>query len=146
VIDVAFAALNRLQAHCGAQFLRIGALAEVEASDALARIVPAAYVLPQDEVAAPAEGLATNVQQHDGRFSVLYFVRHAGDASGARAVDSLTPLREAVAVALVGWVPPQCVTTVQFVRGALEDFVDGTTVWRDEFTTRRIVDRTISTV
>ncbi len=144
MIDLVLAVRQRISDQAGALFTRVGAVAEFEAIAALPRSTPCAFVLPVSERALPSDVIGAQFQLHDCDLQVTYITRHAGDASGAAAADALTPLRQAVAAAIVGWNPPDCVGRIQFVQGSLVEFIDNATVWQDDFTVQRRVQRPIS--
>jgi hypothetical protein len=144
VIDVTLAACDRLAGALSSRFAVIGNVADFEAIAGLPRALPAAYVLPLIETAGPQTAMGESVQEHECTFGVTIVVRHAGDASGARAVNALGPLRDAVSGVLTGWQPPDCMSLVAFVSGQLVDFQDGATIWRDDFAVKRLVRRTAS--
>lgn len=148
MIDVAFAARDRVHVQCADLFKAVGTLAEVEALENIARVAPAAYIVPEEVrvIETASGGLDADVQTHQLQFGVLLITRHAGDASGARAADALGPLREAVAAALCGWMPTGCSVQVRFARGELNACAEGTTMWLDHFTVERIVERPIVTI
>ena len=146
MIDVTFAACQRLIDEARASFKFIGNVADYEAVSGLPRSLPCAYVLPVSESAGQNAMLGSSLQQHSCTLAVIIIVRHSGDASGARAVGSLHELREAAQAALVNWTPQGLAGNVTcsplaFAGGELLEFIDGTTLWRDEFTTDRFVAR-----
>ena len=144
MIDIVLALRQRIADRAGDLFTRVGAVADYEAIAGMPRTLPCAYVLPVSEQAQPDDTMGAQMQIHDCALQVTYVTTHAGDASGIQAADALTPLREAVAAAIVGWTPPNCVSRVQFVRGALVEFIDRATVWQDDFSVQRRVQRTIN--
>ena len=141
MIDVSFSVRARLAAPPSIGLANVGTLADMEAMKAVPRVLPAAYVAPLSERADPGVVKQASVQMHVAAFGVALMVTHAGDATGARAADALTPLREAVHARLVGWIPPGCHTPVQFIEGSLLATESGTTVWQDVFTVQRRVQR-----
>lgn len=142
MIDVSFAAVDRLAACVGEQFAFIGSVADFAALGDLPRSLPAAYVIPLDERAEPSDMIGVNAQTHTAMFCVVLIVRHAGDASGAKAALALDALRKAVHDALIGWAPPECFDAVQFVFGSLAELIGGGTIaWRDDFSVRRRIIR-----
>lgn len=144
MIDITLAACDRLKSDLSDRFAVIGNVADFEAIAGLPRALPAAYVLPLAEAAELSQAIGESVQVHDCTFGVTLIVRHAGDAAGARAIDALGPLRDAVQESLVGWIPDGCMSMVAFGQGSLLDFADGATVWRDDFSVRRQVRRPAS--
>jgi hypothetical protein len=141
VIDVTFQARERLAAQALSTLKQVGTLADMEAMKTLPRSQTMAYVAPLREFAEPGEVKQASVQVHVMTFVVAIVTNHAGDSTGARGADALTPLRSAVQACLVGWVPQGCHTPVQFLEGSLMASEAGTTVWQDVFAVRRRVQR-----
>ena len=142
MIDVSVAAVERLVTRHAGAFSYIGYLADFAALSDLPRSVPAAYIIPVNEQAGADGALDQSVQTHRATFSVVIIVRHAGDATGAKATLALAALRETVHAALVGWLAPDCAEYTGFVGGELAEMMDGGFVsWRDDFTTSRVVQR-----
>jgi hypothetical protein len=138
MIDVSFAAADRLRAQLASQFAFIGSVADFAALGDVPRTVPAAYVIPLDEQAEPNNLIGLNGQTHTATIGVVLIVRYAGDASGAKATMALGALRQDVMDTLVGWAPTALDDTVQFSSGTLVELMDGGAVaWRDDFTLRR---------
>lgn len=133
----------RQQAQTQTQFALIGTVADLAALADMPRVMPALYVVPLAESAeAPDTIGATSQQLHTAVFGLQYVVRHAGDASGAKATEALAALRETVQAALVGWRPPGCIDYLQFQRGELVDLMDGGVIaWRDDFAVSKTVQR-----
>lgn len=141
MIDVTFQARDRLVAQALAALKQVGTLADMEAMKTLPRSQTMAYVAPLREQAEPGEVKQASVQVHVMSFAVAIVTNHAGDSTGARGADALTPLRNAVQACLVGWVPVGCHGPVQFVEGSLMAAEAGTTVWQDIFIVKRRVQR-----
>lgn len=143
MLDLVSAVHGRIQQQAGRLFAKVGEVADLAALEALPRVFPVAYVLPGSESGEPAPQIRQQTQAHAVVVEVVYVTRVAGDASGARAVAGLHPLREAVQDAIVGWTPPESGgNRIQFVRGALTSAEDGVIVWTDSFAVRRLVTRT----
>lgn len=145
MIDVAFAVRDRIIERCHTLFANVGMIADSARVADITKATPAAYVIPMSEQAGPARDLGASVQLHELAVGVFYIVRQAGDASGERSADAITVLRDAVADALVGWVP-ECgaagsIAPMQFASGSFAGLDDGITSWQDDFTTRRYVQR-----
>jgi hypothetical protein len=139
MIDLSIAAADRLRTLAGAQFALVGNVADFEALADMPRSVPAAYLLPLGERAEPSTTLTRNTQRHRCTIGVVLVVRHAGDASGSRSASALQALRLAVQSALLNWTPATDCGALQFAEGQLVEFVDGTTIWRDDFEVERWV-------
>lgn len=133
------AAADRLRTETGDSFTQIGMVAELDALESLPRTSPSAFLIPVGEQATPTELLTKSAQRHACAFEVLLVVRHAGDASGTRSAAALQTLRATVQDALVNWQPGADCGPVQFAAGDLADLIDGTTIWRDQFTFDRWV-------
>lgn len=143
MLDLVSAVHARLQERAGRLFAKVGEVADLAALESLPRVFPVAYVLPGGEAAEASPQIKQQTQAHAITVDVVYVTRVAGDASGARAVAGLHPLRETVQDAIVGWVPPQSGgNRLQFTQGALTSAEDGVIVWTDSFAVRRLVTRT----
>lgn len=134
VIDLA----ARLQTCTGTVFSYVGNVANLAALQAMPPSFPAAYVVPLALDAEPNSALDGVVQLQAMSFGVVLAVKHAGDATGAKAIADLVAARRAVALALQGWVPPDCGTVVTFTSGSLDRLEAGTVWWTDEFAVGRI--------
>lgn len=145
MIDVSFAIVERLAATLSERFAFIGSVADFAALADVPRSLPAAYVIPLDESADQNGVYGASVQEHRARVGVLIVLRHAGDATGARATLALGPLREAVQAALVGWTAPGCHAPLAFASGSLAELLDGGALaWRDDFIASRRVQRALA--
>lgn len=133
MIDISILAADRLRTLAGSQFALVGTVADFAALADLPRSAPAAYVLPVGEVAEPTEMISRSSQRHQCTFAVLLIVRHAGDAGGGKGAAALQALRTTVQTALVNWTPASDTSAVQFRSGQLAEFIDGTTIWQDDF-------------
>ncbi len=128
MIDLAAAVRDRLVAEVSD--LRMVSLAldfaALVSSGQLPQRTPAAFVLSTEVRARPDDlvGAEFHDQEMTETISVVLVVRHAGDAIGARNADALYTLREAVRVALAGWVPDG-VAAMQFSRSSLRSLVAG---------------------
>lgn len=115
-------------------------------SDLMARgqapqVCPAAFVLPLGLRGGSFNAMANLiVQDIVETIGIVLFVRSAGDATGSRMVDQLTPLRAAVIRAIVGWSPPsewlddEAVGVFRLGRGELVSLSAGLLVYQLDFT------------
>jgi len=116
--------------------------------------LPAAYVIPLDDSAAPS-GMATQVtrQRLERRISVLLMASSARDPRGEAAAEALEPLVAALRAALVGWTPALgtqpstgarlvSIEPLNLVRGGLLSMADGVMVWEDTY----VAPATLSTL
>lgn len=141
MIDITLLAEARIAARCGDLLRSVGTLAELSAlTDAKVPLVtPAAYVIPHEIQARDNQSLSDQVQAQRLALGVALIVRHAGDASGARALQTLQTLRDAVMAALGGWSPAGCMGSLQYEGGSLIDEApSGVVAWQDLFTVARM--------
>lgn len=70
---------------------------------------PAGFVLLGPMIGGAAD-VATGLFRQAFRetVSIVLFDRHAGDPTGARVIDHLTPLVRAIVEAIAGWGPDDC--------------------------------------
>jgi len=82
-------------------------LSDLIAQNRLPQVTPAAFVLPLGLRGGKADAAAGLYRQQLAEMlGVVLIIRSAGDATGARGADQLTPLRNAVIRRIVGWAPP----------------------------------------
>lgn len=140
MIDVALAARARIAERCADLFRHVGTVADlaVLTDSKVPSIAPAAYVIPIEERADDNQAMTDQVQRRVLALGVAFVVRHAGDAAGALALETLQTLRTAVADALGGWIPSGCAGSVQSEGGGLAELMaGGVIVWQDIFTAGR---------
>lgn len=100
-------------------------------------ITPAAWVIPVADSAVDNELITGHSQRVTARFGVVLCVTaHARSAAGSRDLEILHPLREALATALIAWVPAAGLDPIEFVAGRLIGLADARLWWQDEFHTR----------
>jgi hypothetical protein len=70
---------------------------------------PAAFIILGGLQGGPADVAAGMFRQAIREMLlIVLFVRNAGDATGARAVDEITPLVREIVLGLAGWGPDAC--------------------------------------
>ncbi|NML88349.1 hypothetical protein HHL26_04620 [Sphingobium sp. TB-6] len=81
-------------------------LSELIAQNRLPQVTPAAFILPLGLRGGRADA-ATGIYRQSiaEMLGVVLILRSAGDATGAKSADALTPLRNAVIDRIVGWAP-----------------------------------------
>jgi hypothetical protein len=140
VIDVTFMARERLLNAARHVLPVIGLVAAFSALEDLPKTMPAAYLVPLGEQPEPSDALQGTVQIVRATFGVVLLVKHAGDASGAKATQALQDLRLMVQATLLGWQPvPATDMFVEFAGGGLLALDNGAVVWRDDFSVRRLM-------
>lgn len=115
-------------------------LSELMARGQAPQVTPAAFVLPLGlrggSVTAMANLFAQDIVETLG---IVLFLRGAGDATGGRLTDKLTPLRNAVIRAIVGWAPQsdwlagETVGVFRLARGELISLSAGLLVYQIDF-------------
>jgi hypothetical protein len=112
----------------------VAELAVLQKKDALPQTTPAAFVVPLGLDAAPAAD-ATGVHAQDMRLrtGILLVMTVTDDAGGGRALEAVTPLVEAVRLALAGWLPPEASAPMALLRERLAEMRAGTVFWQSEF-------------
>ena len=122
---------------------RVAGAADLAAAAEDAVAPPAAWVLREDEQAAPNERLQGPVRQRlRCRVSVVLAVENVADARGEAADADLLALRRAVFAALIGWTPPGAETPVELAAGGRLGFDDQILWWGDLFTTYTWMEQT----
>lgn len=116
-------------------------LSELMARNLAPQVCPAAFVLPLGIRGGSFNAMANLiVQDFAETLGIVLFLRSAGDATGARLADQLTPLRNAVIRKIVGWAPQsdwpdgETVGVFRLGRGALVSLSGGLLVYQLEFT------------
>lgn len=115
---------------------RIFGAADLAAAAGARPRVPALFVLREDERARPNErlqGPALQAVRH--HVSVVAAVRNVRDPRGEAADAELLSLRQEVMAALLGWIPPDCQTPVEYAHGRRLGFDDQVLWWGDVFAT-----------
>jgi len=112
-----------------------GEFARLVGANQLPQQTPAAFVLP-GALAGGAATAGTGLfrQSFAEGVNVVLVVRVAGDATGARGVDEITPLIRAVVTAVVGWVPDGALGTFVLGHGDLVGTEAGSLVYQLDFT------------
>lgn len=115
-------------------------LAELMARNQAPQTCPAAFVLPLGirggTVTAMAGAFAQDIVETLG---IVLFLRAAGDATGGSLTDRLTPLRNAVIRAIVGWEPQsdwlegESVGVFRLARGELMSLSAGLLTYQIDF-------------
>jgi hypothetical protein len=113
----------------------VGAAADLEAAMAGAVVMPAAFVIPLADSAQDMGMLSSTAEKVRQVFGVVHCLANRRDAQGASALVDLATLRQALRVALVGWVPDVATgEPVTFSAGHLLRMDgDGRMWWIDEF-------------
>lgn len=106
-IDTAAAVIARLKAEVPALATVAGAraFADLVAKNVLPQRMPAAFVIQLGERAGYARRLGAIAHDVVERVAVVVVDRVEGDDTGARAAQSLWPVKTAVRTALTGWPP-----------------------------------------
>ncbi len=114
-------------------------------SDLMARnhapqVTPAAFVLPLGLRGARADATAGLFRQGVVEtLGVVLWLRSAGDATGARSLDALTPLRNAVIRRIAGWAPTsdwtegEAIGVFTLARGELLSLSAGLLIYQLDF-------------
>lgn len=95
---------------------------------------PAAFVLPMRELPGDRPFSGSDIQKFDIAVAVVLVVRNVADVKGAAALDALQALRDAVKLALLGWVPLTGYASLARGQGNLLAFKDGHLWWQDTYT------------
>ncbi len=131
--------IARLREQC-APLRLVGGAAQLERAIEALTTAPAAFVLPARESAADSPFMDQVVQQEvRSEFTVVLAVRNLADDAGSAAREELEPVREAVRVALLGWVPEDATSGCEFVGGELAQFKDSLLWWADTFATSYLI-------
>lgn len=81
-------------------------LRELMSRNRLPQVMPAAFVVPMALRGGKADAVTIYRQNVTEVLSIILFLRSLNDATGAKAADDLTPLRNDVIRRLCGWEPP----------------------------------------
>lgn len=113
----------------------VGSAADLDAAVAGVVVMPAAFVLPLAEQGQDMGMSASTGIRVLQTFGVVHGISNRRDATGSAALDDLATLRQALRVALVGWVPDANTgQAVSFAAGRLLQMDgDGRLWWIDEF-------------
>ncbi|MFC3442550.1 hypothetical protein ACFOKF_15350 [Sphingobium rhizovicinum] len=115
-------------------------LSELMARNLAPQVCPAAFVLPlgiRGSAVTAMSGLF--VQEIAETLGVVLFLRAAGDATGGKLADQLTPLRNDVIRAIVGWAPQsdwlegETVGVFRLARGELISLSGGLLTYQIDF-------------
>lgn len=113
---------------------QVGVLADLEGALQGAFTPPAAFVMPVSERADSPARTSVLRQRVSLRTGVLLSVQNRRDAKGAAALDTLRPLRSALRIALVGWVPDaETGEPMVHATGRIWRMEGGRIWWLDEF-------------
>jgi hypothetical protein len=109
---------------------------EVAIQQGQPRLMPAMYLVPSSERAAPNH-LSTGLSQRvEVRFSVVTAIRNVADAVGGPSHEALRLLRIKTRAAIVGWSPnDELYDPTEFAQGQLLRFINGVLWWEDVYTT-----------
>ncbi len=117
-----------------------GGAVEYERALQNAPALPAAFVIPGRETATDNEfGNQIVEQRVDVDFAVVLAVRNVSDASGAAALESLKPVRDAVCVALLNWQPDAEFYGCEYGGGELFAWKDGVIWWAETYRTSHLI-------
>lgn len=105
----------------------------VAESSANPKAVPAAFVLPQDELPGARRFSGDDIQKVSVSMAIVLVIRNVTDTKGGAALDALKPLRDAVKLALLGWVPVDGYTSLSRGQASLLAFRDGHLWWQDTY-------------
>lgn len=138
MVETCFELEQRLRLLAATQFAHIGTVAALPALNQLPPAYPAAYIVPLAHEPQANDALQGVAHLQTFTCAVVVCVKHAGDATGAKALTQLVDCRQAVQQALVAWVPPGCDGVLAFTGGSLERVEAGTVWWTDEFAALRV--------
>lgn len=130
--------VTRLKQEVGRDVLRAveGAL-DLAALDGAPQ-APCAWAIPVGDSAKPS-GMATIVSQMvTEQFAIVIAVKAPNDKTGAKGVDALGAIRDAVRAALLGWAPPGR-EPIEYRGGRLIDLKAGTVWWLDQYVTETLI-------
>lgn len=115
-------------------------LSELMARNLAPQVCPAAFILPLGVRGGSVEAMAgLFVQDIAETLGIVLFLRAAGDATGGRLADQLTPLRNDVIRAIVGWAPQsdwlegETVGLFRLARGELISLSGGLLTYQIDF-------------
>ena len=139
MIELVVEVQRRLQMQCGERFAFVGGVAALPATGQMPPQFPAAYIVPLVHEPVSSSALSGAAQVQSFGFAVVQAVKHANDASGAKAMELLVAGRQAVVDALMGWTPIGAGAPITFTGGSLERVETGVVWWTDEFLTARAI-------
>jgi len=87
------------------EFGRVAGVADLAAARNGVIKLPAAYIMPGSETAAPNKMLGGHAQEVVERFTILIVAKNVSDQSGLAAQVELSDLSRKVRAALLGWQP-----------------------------------------
>lgn len=109
-------------------------LAELLRRNQMPQVTPAAYVLPLGLQGGKAGAGAGEYRQDVTEVvGVVLAVRVAGDATGSKAVDIVTPIRDSAIRAIVGWGPDEAIGVFRVSRGELLSMTNGMLLYQIDF-------------
>lgn len=133
VVDGAIARLKSRVPALGGRVEGAAALAALQARNGFPQTTPAANVIPGGMAGKKVTGLTGLYRQEvDRLFAVILTIR-THDATGARALETLEPLLEAIPEALLGWAPSVDTGVVRLTRHRPLSMDGGTVVWGFDF-------------
>ena len=101
-------------------------LETLRASNALATVSPAAFVIPVGLRGGPADAVTGLFRQGlDRVVGVVLVYRHSGDATGGKAVETSEPLIEDVVNLIAGWGPDDAIGVFRLLTGELVAMLPG---------------------
>jgi hypothetical protein len=133
------AVVARLRDQLGGTTLRtIGGAAELaslgmEGKPPPQGAMPAAYVVPLEDVGQPSTAVSIVRQRLLYSVGVVIMVANLRDPRGEAAIVDVSAVVAQVRAALVGWSPAPSFDPVEFRRGRLVDLIEGVVVWQDEY-------------
>lgn len=114
-----------------------GGAADLDRARSSLTTAPAAFVLPARDMPSASPFMDGVVSQEvPTEFAVVLAVKNVADATGAAALDALTPVRQAVGAALLGWLPEGAELSCEYAGGEMVDFVNGVLWWTDSYRTQ----------
>jgi hypothetical protein len=118
----------------------VGGAAEYEQARVQLATVPAAFVIPGRDSAGPNDFGNQIVQQTVAvEFAIVLAVRNLSDSVGAAAHESLRPVRNAVAAALLNWAPDEDFDGLEYAAGELFDFANNVLWWAETYRTAHVI-------
>ncbi|PZQ20466.1 MAG: hypothetical protein DI569_15475 [Sphingopyxis macrogoltabida] len=115
-------------------------LSELMARNMAPQVCPAAFVLPLGLRGGSVTAMSGfYVQGIAETLGIVLFLRAAGDVTGGKMADQLTPLRNAVIRAIVGWAPQsdwlegETVGEFRLLRGELISLSGGLLTYQIDF-------------
>lgn len=117
-------------------FKSVGTSADMDAAlEGSVVPIPSAFVVPFSESGSRLELVGIAAQSITVRFGVILVVSNRRDATGGAALGDLTPLRQALRTAMVGWEPVAGQgELVRFAAGSLLRMDSASRLWwADQF-------------